>query len=136
MFSSASCSSISFATVTPSFVIVGDPNFLSRMTLRPLGPSVTFTALARLFTPRRMPWREESPYTICFAIHSSPGIQNSELLLCRRPAADHGQHFVLAHDQVFLAVDPDLPARVLAEEDQIARFDIERNASACVVHLA
>src|SRR5512144_721402 len=68
MFSSGSFSSISLATVTPSLVIVGDPNFLSRMTLRPLGPRVTFTALARLFTPRRMPCRDESPYTICFAI--------------------------------------------------------------------
>ena len=54
MFSSASFSSISFATVTPSLVIVGEPNFLSRMTLRPLGPSVTFTAFARLLTPRRI----------------------------------------------------------------------------------
>jgi hypothetical protein len=69
MFSSASFRSISFATVTPSLVIVGDPNFLSIMTLRPLGPRVTFTALARLLTPRRMPCREASPYTICFAIH-------------------------------------------------------------------
>ena len=68
MFSSGSFSSISLATVTPSLVIVGDPNFLSRMTLRPLGPRVTFTALARLLTPRRMPCRDESPYTICFAI--------------------------------------------------------------------
>jgi hypothetical protein len=55
MFSSASFSSISFATVTPSFVIVGEPNVLSRMTLRPFGPRVTLTALARRLTPRRMP---------------------------------------------------------------------------------
>ncbi len=46
MFSSGSFSSISFATVTPSLVIVGDPNFLSITTLRPLGPSVTLTASA------------------------------------------------------------------------------------------
>ena len=46
MFSRASVSSISFATVTPSLVMVGDPNFLSRITLRPLGPSVTLTQLA------------------------------------------------------------------------------------------
>ena len=54
MFSSASFSSISFATVTPSFVIVGEPNFLSRTTLRPLGPRVIFTASASWFTPLRM----------------------------------------------------------------------------------
>src|SRR5438552_11401595 len=34
IFSYGSSSSISFATVTPSLVIVGLPNFLSRMTLR------------------------------------------------------------------------------------------------------
>src|SRR6266566_4215684 len=67
MFSSGSFSSISLATVTPSLVIVGDPNFLSRMTLRPFGPRVTFTASARLLTPRRIPCRDASPYTICFA---------------------------------------------------------------------
>jgi hypothetical protein len=54
MFSSGSFKSISLATVTPSLVIVGEPNALPRMTLRPLGPRVTFTAFARLFTPRRI----------------------------------------------------------------------------------
>jgi hypothetical protein len=29
---------------------------------------VTLTALAKLFTPRRIPCREASPYTICFAM--------------------------------------------------------------------
>jgi hypothetical protein len=41
MFSTASLSSISLATVTPSLVIVGEPNFLSMTTFRPLGPRVT-----------------------------------------------------------------------------------------------
>ena len=146
MFSSASFSSISFATVTPSLVIVGDPNFLSRMTLRPLGPRVTFTALARLLTPRRMPCREESPYTICFAISVSPAALRFRLsapcrllfIFCSRcsAAVDDGQHFVLAHDEVLLAIELDFLARVLAEEDQIARLDIERDALAVVVHLA
>ena len=68
MFSSASSSSISLATVTPSLVMMGEPNFFSRTTLRPLGPSVTLTASARRFTPRRMAWRDSSPYVICFAI--------------------------------------------------------------------
>ena len=51
MFSSASSSSISFATDTPSFVILGPPNFLSITTFLPLGPKVTFTAFARASTP-------------------------------------------------------------------------------------
>src|SRR3989440_8787333 len=52
MFSIPSSSSISLATVTPSLVIVGFPNFLSMTTLRPLGPRVTFTASASWSTPR------------------------------------------------------------------------------------
>ena len=54
MFSSGSFSSISFATVTPSLVMLGPPNFFSRTTLRPLGPRVTFTASASWLTPRRI----------------------------------------------------------------------------------
>ena len=61
IFSSGSFSSISFATVTPSFVISGEPNFLSRTTLRPLGPSVILTASASMLTPRKIACRESSP---------------------------------------------------------------------------
>ena len=52
MFSTGSDSSISLATVTPSLVMVGEPNFLSMTTFRPLGPRVIFTASARASTPR------------------------------------------------------------------------------------
>ena len=52
MFSNLSSSSISLATVTPSLVMRGAPNDFSSTTLRPLGPSVTLTALARMSTPR------------------------------------------------------------------------------------
>ncbi len=52
MFSNLSSSSISLATVTPSLVERGAPNDFSRITLRPFGPSVIFTALARISTPR------------------------------------------------------------------------------------
>jgi hypothetical protein len=54
MFSNLSASSISLATVTPSLVMRGAPNDLSMTTLRPLGPSVTRTALARVSTPRNI----------------------------------------------------------------------------------
>jgi len=47
IFSNLSSSSISFATVTPSLVVRGAPKDFSMTTLRPFGPSVTFTALAR-----------------------------------------------------------------------------------------
>ena len=45
-YSKGSSSSISFAIVTPSFVMSGAPYFLSRTTFLPLGPSVTFTVSA------------------------------------------------------------------------------------------
>jgi len=61
MFSNLSLSSISLATVTPSLVMRGAPKLLSMTTLRPLGPSVTLTALARMSTPRRMPSRASRP---------------------------------------------------------------------------
>src|ERR1700730_17870233 len=51
MFSNLSSSWISLATVTPSLVTRG-PKDLSSATLRPLGPSVTRTALARISMPR------------------------------------------------------------------------------------
>src|SRR6187397_2014208 len=55
MFSIGSLSSISLATVTPSLVINGEPNFLSSTTFLPRGPTVTLTALASASTPRVRP---------------------------------------------------------------------------------
>ena len=66
MFSKWSLSSISLATVTPSFVMVGLPNFLSMTTLRPFGPSVTLTAWAMTLTPRRSAARASSLNWSCF----------------------------------------------------------------------
>src|SRR6476661_4204147 len=54
--------------VTPSFVIVGAPHFLSMTTLRPLGPSVTLTALASALTPRSSDLRAESSNSNCLAM--------------------------------------------------------------------
>ena len=68
MFSKGSSSSISLATVTPSWVTVGAPNFLSRATLRPLGPRVVLTASARMSTPFLRVRRASSSKTSCFAI--------------------------------------------------------------------
>jgi len=72
MFSNGFSSSISFATVTPSLVMVWAPNFFSITTLRPLGPSVTLTALASLSTPCFRACRASEPYSIIFAIVIHP----------------------------------------------------------------
>ncbi len=67
MFSNLSSSSISLATVTPSLVIRGAPNDLSRMTLRPFGPRVTRTASARRSTPFRRRLRASVSNLSCLA---------------------------------------------------------------------
>src|SRR5262249_36860281 len=67
IFSNGSSNWISFATVTPSLVEAGEPNFLSRTTLRPRGPNVTFTALASLLIPVKISARAFSPKCSCFA---------------------------------------------------------------------
>ena len=68
MFSTGSTNSISFATVTPSFVMCGAPNFLSITTLRPLGPKVTLTAFAKASTPLFRPSRADRLKSIFFAM--------------------------------------------------------------------
>src|SRR6185436_13339282 len=141
MFSRGSLRSISLATVTPSLVMVGEPNFLSRTTLRPLGPSVTFTASASWLTPRRIAWRDCSPYTICFAIDVLLNSQNPQILgyaervasrrlllrLLGPAVVDDGEDFVFPHDEVFLTIELDFLARVFPEQDAVAGLDVERD---------
>src|SRR4030095_14817753 len=110
MFSNLSSSSTSFATVTPSLVTFGAPNDFSSTTFRPRGPSVTVTASARTLTPRRIFSRASwLSFTILAAIAFSPAFPFS--------AFDHAEDVLLAHDQVLLAVELDLGAGVLAEQD-------------------
>ncbi len=70
IFSYGSSSSISLAMLTPSLVIVGTPHFFSRTTLRPFGPSVTFTASASWFMPRSRPRRASSSKAMIFGMVS------------------------------------------------------------------
>jgi hypothetical protein len=60
--------SISFATVTPSFVIFGDPNVLSKTTFLPLGPRVTDTASASMSAPSNINALASVPNLISFPI--------------------------------------------------------------------
>ena len=68
IFSNLSSNSISFAIVTPSFVINGAPKLLSNTTFLPFGPNVTFTVSANLLTPSNKDFLASSPNLICFAI--------------------------------------------------------------------
>src|SRR4051794_31719281 len=114
MFSNLFSSSISFATVTPSLVTVGAPHDFSITTLRPRGPSVTLTAFASVSTPAITRLRAFSS-----KIMSLAAMFRSPLLL------DDSEDFVLTNDDVLDAVDLDLGAAVLAEEDRVAGLDVE-----------
>src|SRR5947199_3460160 len=114
MFSNLSASSISFATVTPSFVTVGAPQDFSITTLRPRGPRVTVTASARMLMPRSTLVRASSPNRTSFAAIG---------FLLR---LDDAEDVLLTEDQVLLAVELDLAAGVLAEQHTIAFLDVGR----------
>src|SRR5215212_4177986 len=129
MFSNLSSSSISFATVTPSLVMRGAPNDLSSTTLRPFGPSVTFTAFARMSTPRSMRSRASvENFTSLAAIEITP-------FDCRggRALGDHAHDVGLLHDQEILALDLHLGARPLAEQHAVASLHVDRDQLAVLV---
>ena len=67
----SSSRSISSATLTPSWVMVGALYFLPSATLRPLGPKVERTARAMTSTPSDSSWRASSASTICLGMASS-----------------------------------------------------------------
>src|SRR5438477_11000075 len=130
IFSYGSSSSISFATVTPSFVIVGLPNFLSRITLRPLGPSVALTARASFSMPRSNACRALSSNCNCLA---AIFYVDSWWLLVDRQSADDAEDIVLPHNQVSFAVDLDFGAAVLLDKHFVSRLYGEIDFLAVVV---
>src|SRR5215210_133881 len=149
MFSNLSASSISLATVTPSLVIRGAPKLLSSTTLRPLGPSVTFTASARMSTPRSMRSRAFAPnltslaamnrylvFLLVGGVFSKRGESRSGGLLLRGGAFEHAHDVGLLHDEELLVVELDLGARPLAEQDAVAGLNVERPQLALVVQRA
>src|SRR5437660_3436368 len=101
-----SSSSISLATVTPSWVIVGAPHFLSIATFLPRGPRVTLTAFASTSMPvlsRRRAWASN---TSCFA----------DMVLLLLSVGHDGQQVALSNDEVLVAVQLDFAARILGEQ--------------------
>src|SRR6478752_10215192 len=130
MFSNLSSSSISLATVTPSLVMRGAPNDLSITTLRPFGPSVTFTALARMLTPRTILSRASvENFTSLAAIGGAPYVFETGRKPCEAKAlrGDHAHDVGFLHDQEVLTVELDFGAAPLAEEDPVAFLDVQRN---------
>src|SRR5882672_4138392 len=145
MFSNLSSSSISLATVTPSLVMRGAPNDLSSTTLRPLGPSVTFTALLRMSTPRSILSRASTANLTSLAailIYSVGDRQDrdrrrlSSGLPLRGGLVEHAHDVALLHDQELDAVELDLGARPLAEQHPVADLEIDRDQLAGFVTAA
>src|SRR3984957_2071947 len=140
MFSNLSSSSISLATVTPSLVMRGAPNDLSRITLRPFGPSVTLTALLRISTPRSIRSRaSEEKRTSLADMMFNPWFEVGEqaasgrLFLRGACALDPTHDVGLLHDQKVLTVDLDLGAGPFAEQHPVARFEFEWRQLAALV---
>src|SRR6202790_3874427 len=132
MFSNLSSSSISLATVTPSLVMRGAPNDLLSTTLRPFGPSATFTALLRMSTPRSILSRASTPnLTSLLAMMCSLkcwGIRRLRgLLLGVGKIGENAHDVALLHDQELLTVELDLGARPFAEQHAVADLEVDRD---------
>src|ERR1700747_47834 len=127
MFSNLSSSSISLATVTPSLVMRGAPNDFSMTTLRPLGPSVTFTALASVSTPRSMRSRASPEnltslaailgFSLAFELSVVQWRERSEFEGWQDEiSGDHAHDVGFLHDEEFVAIELDFGARPFAEQ--------------------
>src|SRR5712671_5863033 len=159
MFSNFSSSSISLATVTPSLVMRGAPNDLSSTTLRPFGPSVTLTALARISTPRSMRSRASTPNLTSLAdifdfpelisgshpsgrrLAGAPQgervrVKLGSLLLRRGNVGKDAHDVAFLHDQQFLTIELDLGAGPLAEQNAVANLEVDRDQLAGLVAAA
>src|SRR3954449_4244923 len=153
-FSYGSSSSTSRAMVTPSLVMVGAPNFLSRTTLRPRGPRVTFTVSASLSTPRSSARRASSLNLMILAMPdlsvrrlgvertTAPGPGKSGRRGGRGCSVEvglllhDGEQVAGREDQVVLAAVAHLGSAVLRVDDHVADVDVEGDAVAVVVDAA
>src|SRR3954468_24170465 len=149
-FSYGSSSSTSRAIVTPSLVMVGAPNFLSRTTLRPRGPRVTLTVSASLSTPRSRARRASSLNLMILAMyylnlrldrvlsqhacrHAHRPRRRGLRRIAGRPAArarglllfDDGEYVARGEHEELLAGVLDLGAAVLAVQHHVADLDID-----------
>src|SRR6202163_1130382 len=122
VFSMGSLSSISRTIVTPSLVTVGAPNFFSRTTLRPLGPSVMRTDEATMSMPFFRACLASTSNVTVFAICFFP---LPLLLLAVR--SDYCEHVLLRHDQVIDFVELELVAGVLRVQDLVAHLELHRH---------
>src|SRR6266487_7046743 len=131
MFSNWSFRWISRAIVTPSLVTTGDPVIFSRMTLRPLGPSVDFTASASWSTPAssrdRASSLKRSSLAIGvlqrrreFGIWVRSGLWDEDRTAADAAGVEIGQRFRRCVQRVGPGVQGDLPA--LGQHHQLGQL--------------
>src|SRR4051794_31588276 len=104
------------------------------ITLRPFGPSVTFTASARMSMPRNMRLRASSPKrTSLAAMCLFLSFLRSGGFGERRCAFDNAEQVALLHDQELFAVQLHLGPRPLAEQHAVPGLDVELDEHALLV---
>src|ERR1700730_6140923 len=94
-------------------------------TLRPFGPSVIFTALLRISTPRRMRSRASVEKRMSLAAIVIQLLERRNRVRRAVGSADDAQAVAFFHDEQVIAVDLDLGAGPLPEEDPVAGLDVE-----------
>src|SRR5260370_2532780 len=129
-----SLSSISRTIVTPSLVTVGAPNFFSRTTLRPLGPSVIRTDWATMSMPFLRACLASTSNVTVFAICNFPSLPYLLLrgLVGLAVGSDDREHVLLRHDEVLDFVDLEFVPGVLGVKHLVADFELHRHLSAVV----
>src|SRR6266851_8207172 len=133
VFSIASLSSISRTMVTPSLVTVGAPNFFSRTTLRPLGPSVMRTDEATMSMPFLRACLASTSNVTVFAICNFPSLPYLLLgLVGFAVGSDDREHVLLGHDQVLDFVDLEFVPGVLGVKHLVADLELHRHLGAVV----
>src|SRR6185437_13352708 len=139
VFSMGSLSSISRTIVTPSLVTVGAPNFFSRTTLRPFGPSVMRTDWATVSMPffraclasmsKVTVFAIYVPLTLFFLLLGLAGA-GTDWLRHLAVGSDHAQDVLLRDDQILDLVELELVAGVLGVEHLVADLELHRHLGA------
>src|ERR1700709_2641502 len=102
-------------------------------TFRPLGPSVTFTASARISMPRSMRARASSPKRTSLAAMCLFLFVRSGGFGEGGSAFDDAEQVALLHNQQLFAVELDLGARPLTEHHPVPGLHIQRDEGAGLV---
>src|SRR5262245_50757118 len=105
-------------------------------TLRPLGPSVAFTAAARTFTPFNRLVRASSSNFSCFGIYRVPPWSVLADRYAGCASLENGEDVLFTQNEVVVPVDLHFVAGVLAEQDAVAGLHVEGDALAVVGDLA